>query len=40
VVQASVHGVLRLVLQSTSYSWQFIPIAGESFTDSGTGACR
>jgi hypothetical protein len=40
VVQASVHGVLRLVLQSTSYSWQFVPIAGESFTDSGTGVCR
>jgi acid phosphatase type 7 len=40
VVQASVHGVLRLVLQPTSYSWQFLPIPGDSFSDSGTGVCR
>lgn len=39
-VQASVHGVLKLVLQSTSYSWQFVSIPGESFSDSGTGTCR
>jgi acid phosphatase type 7 len=39
-VRAAVHGVLKLTLQSTSYTWQFVPIAGESFTDSGTGTCR
>ena len=33
-------GVLKLTLGSTGYAWQFIPIAGLSFTDSGTGACH
>ena len=33
-------GVLKLTLGSTSYAWQFIPIAGFSFNDSGTGACH
>lgn len=34
------HGVLRLDLSAGSYAWQFLPIAGESFTDSGTGTCH
>jgi hypothetical protein len=29
-------GVLQLTLGLHSYSWQFIPIAGKTFTDSGT----
>jgi hypothetical protein len=33
-------GVLKLTLFATSYNWQFIPVAGETFTDSGTGACH
>lgn len=33
-------GVLRLDLHDTSYDWRFIPIAGKSFTDSGSGACH
>jgi len=33
-------GVLKLTLAANSYSWQFIPIAGFSFTDSGSGACH
>jgi hypothetical protein len=32
-------GVLRLTLHPTSYSWQFIPVAGGTFTDSGSGNC-
>jgi Calcineurin-like phosphoesterase len=32
-------GVLRLTLHPTSYDWRFVPEAGGSFTDSGTGAC-
>jgi len=32
------NGVLKLTLHSTSYDWQFIPIAG-NFTDSGTSNC-
>jgi len=33
-------GVLKLTLAANSYSWQFIPIAGLTFTDSGSGACH
>jgi Bacterial Ig-like domain (group 1)/Calcineurin-like phosphoesterase len=33
------YGVLKLTLHSTSYDWQFIPIAGQNFTDSGSGNC-
>jgi hypothetical protein len=39
VRNSSTHGVLKLTLTSTSYSWQFVPIAGQSFTDSGTTNC-
>jgi hypothetical protein len=33
------YGVLKLVLHSYSYSWEFIPEAGEIFADSGTAPC-
>jgi hypothetical protein len=33
-------GVLKLTLGTSSYTWQFIPVAGQSFTDSGTGSCH
>jgi hypothetical protein len=33
------HGVLKLTLHANSYDWQFIPIAGQTFTDSGTTQC-
>lgn len=32
-------GVLKLTLHSTSYTWQFIPIAGHSYSDSGSSSC-
>jgi len=32
-------GVLRLALHSGSYDWQFVPVAGQTFTDSGSGTC-
>lgn len=34
------HGVLKLTLYPASYEWQFIPISGGKFTDSGTGRCH
>ncbi|MEV6636230.1 DNRLRE domain-containing protein [Actinoplanes sp. NPDC051470] len=37
---SSTYGVLQLTLHSTSYDWQFIPVAGQTYTDSGTGACH
>ena len=33
-------GVLKLTLHPTSYDWAFEPIAGQSFTDTGTTACH
>ncbi len=40
VRNASTYGILRLTLHATSYDWQFVPISGQSFTDSGTTACH
>jgi acid phosphatase type 7 len=39
-VQGRAHGVLKLTLRADSYDWQFIPVAGSSFADSGTGTCH
>jgi len=33
-------GVIKLILNPESYSWEFIPVDGASFTDSGTRGCR
>ena len=33
-------GVLKLTLDAASYSWEFIPIAGGTYRDAGTGACH
>jgi hypothetical protein len=33
------YGVLKLTLHATSYGWEFVPITGQTFTDSGTGNC-
>jgi hypothetical protein len=40
VWQNTTFGVLKLVLNATSYSWTFVPEAGGTFTDSGSQACR
>jgi hypothetical protein len=34
------HGVLKLTLHPTSYDWKFVPVAGKTFTDSGTTSCH
>jgi len=39
-VLAAPYGVLKLTLNQSDYAWQFIPIAGQTFTDAGTGACH
>jgi hypothetical protein len=36
---ASAFGVLKLTLHTGSYDWQFVPVAGETFSDSGNQAC-
>jgi hypothetical protein len=33
-------GVLKVTLHAGSYDWRFVPIAGSTFTDSGTGTCH
>jgi hypothetical protein len=33
-------GILKLDLMSSGYSWEFVPAAGGTFTDSGTTACH
>jgi hypothetical protein len=37
---SSTYGVLKLTLNSTSYSWKFVPVAGKTFTDTGTTNCH
>jgi hypothetical protein len=34
------HGVLKLTLSAGGYRWDFVPIAGKTFTDTGTGTCH
>ena len=38
VRRAGTYGALKLTLTDRSYAWQFIPVAGSSFTDSGETA--
>jgi hypothetical protein len=33
-------GVLKLVLGSGNYAWQFLPAAPGAYTDNGKGACH
>jgi len=33
-------GVLKLYLYSDSYAWKFVPVAGKTFSDSGSYACH
>jgi calcineurin-like phosphoesterase family protein len=36
----STHGVLALSLDDGAYRWEFVPVAGGSFRDSGSGSCH
>jgi hypothetical protein len=36
----STFGVLRLNLHPDGYQWEFVPVAGGKFTDSGSGTCH
>jgi chitodextrinase len=40
VRNTSTYGVLRLTLHATGYDWQFVPEAGKTFTDAGSGQCH
>lgn len=34
------HGVIKLTLGRGTYDWEFVPVAGGTFTDSGAGTCH
>jgi acid phosphatase type 7 len=38
--QTVMYGVLKLTLSTNSYTWNFLPAAGYTFTDSGTSTCH
>lgn len=40
VRNAAVPGVLQLVLHPDSYRWQFVPVFGQRFKDTGAGTCH
>ena len=40
VVKLGTPGVLKLNLGAGSYQWKFVPVAGKTFTDSGTDECH
>lgn len=40
VRNSSTHGVLKLLLYPDRYQWEFIPVEGGEFTDSGSGECH
>ncbi|HEV8627175.1 MAG TPA: metallophosphoesterase [Acidimicrobiia bacterium] len=39
-VRGQTYGVLKMILHDTSYSWEFTPVAGQTFTDSGSSSCH
>jgi hypothetical protein len=40
VRNASTYGVLKLILRSDGYDWKFVPISGQTFSDSGGTDCH
>ena len=40
VRSSGTYGVLKLSLNGASYDWQFVPVAGQTFTDAGTTGCH
>jgi len=39
-VRGFTFGVLKVTLEDGGYTWEFVPVAGGTFTDSGHGACH
>jgi hypothetical protein len=40
VVESGTFGVLKLTLHVSGYDWEFVPIAGATFTDAGSDLCH
>jgi hypothetical protein len=39
-VRVHAYGLLRFELHEDRYTWEFVPVEGESFTDEGEGQCH
>jgi acid phosphatase type 7 len=39
-VRVHAYGVLKMELFEDRYTWEFVPIEGETFTEAGEGACH
>lgn len=39
-IRARVWGVIRFTLRPGAYDWEFVPVAGETFRDFGSGICH
>ena len=39
-VRGAEFGVLKLTLRPGDYDWEFVPVQGAIFTDSGSGTCH
>src|SRR5581483_10081062 len=37
---AGTYGVIKMTLWPTSYDWQFVPVAGATFSDKGSALCH
>ena len=40
VRNATTFGILKLTLRANGYDWRFVPVAGSTFTDSGSAFCH
>ena len=40
VRESNTFGVLELTLRAQSYDWQYVPVVGSTFEDSGSGSCH
>jgi hypothetical protein len=40
IFHSTTYGVLKLTLSAGSYAWEFVPVAGGTFVDSGSGSCH
>ena len=40
VRNSDTYGVMKLTLSANGWSFNFVPVAGQTFTDSGTGTCH
>jgi hypothetical protein len=40
VRRTGIYGVLQLTLSAGAYTWAFVPVAGQTWTDTGSGTCH